>query len=170
MTYRQAHFACQYWCDANKALLLTVALNSGLSVKTKAQSMCQHSTKTSFKKVQKLKKVWLRLGLNPGWSLFVYVVLIGMYHSCFLSSLYTSAFNNKQNQISIRNSAERYYRLGDISWYWKVIMITIVYCKPLRYYYLLKNSLAVKKGAVLFKMARLFLSRFHIFLQYFYRV
>jgi len=42
------------------------------------------------------KKVWLRVGLNPQlrWlTSVVYVVLAGMYNSCSLSSLYTSAFN-----------------------------------------------------------------------------
>jgi len=52
-----------------------------------------------FKKVQKLKKIWLEQGLNPQLSwltnqCFVYMVLTeAAIDSRSLSSLHTSAFN-----------------------------------------------------------------------------
>ena len=58
---------------------------SYLSVKTKAQAIVITEKKTCSKKVQKLKKkVWLRQGLSQqlSWlTMFVDVVLTGMYHS-----------------------------------------------------------------------------------------
>ena len=86
---------------------MPVVLNSGLSVKAKAQNMYHEKSASKWSRNWK-KKVWLRRGLNPQLSwLFVYVILTGMYHSKWpvfpLHQCLQHAVMNERKQLSISN-------------------------------------------------------------------
>ena len=108
-TTDSSHLACQYcmWCKQLANTLLTVVLNSYLSVKTKAQTIMIAEKKRALKKIQKLKK---SLGLSPQLSWLTTVCLRGFDRNIpqllpvfSLDQCLQCTIKNELKQISISN-------------------------------------------------------------------